>query len=1073
MLRRLVVLVSMLALLFPTTTLAVDPDRPAPIAGSELRLDQPVVTDGVTAPSKLSAPLTSATGTQAVVVQLTEEPVAQVAAEGAGAAAQQTQLQTVEAQQDAVVEVAQSLDSGVDVVGDAQRALNAVVLEINAEALPELASQPAVASIRSVVDYEMDLSETVPYIGGTAVHEAGFTGDGISVAVLDSGIDYTHVAFGGAGTQAAYDAAYGANTGDPKNTLNEGLFPTAKVVGGFDFVGEIWPFGPLAPDEDPIDCGGKPVNPRPAGAPAVCTGGHGSHVADISAGAQGVAPDADLYAVKVCSAVSTSCSGVALIQGMDFATDPNGDGVTDDAVDIINMSLGSPYGQARDDDLAQAVENASAIGVLTVASAGNSSDKPYVTGSPAAAPSALSVAQTTVPSATQDVMEILAPPAIAGLYQAVFQDWSRPLSETGPIEGPVQYGNGAGSNLNGCAAFPAGSLDGKIVLVDRGACDFSLKVANVALGGGEVAIIGLVAPGDPFSGGLAACPEEACHDIPGFMISQADSNTIKGQLANGVTARFDPADSLSLAGHMVGSSSRGPTMLTNIVKPEIGAPGASISAVAGGGTETSPFSGTSGAAPMVTGSAALLNEAFTNRSNAEIKAVLMNTAETEIFNSLAAFGGDLAPISRIGGGEVRVDRALNSPTAAWDKETLQGALSFGQVDVTDGVVELKKTITIRNYTGRAVPYRASAVFRFAGDAAGAVSLSVSKNVTIPPRRTVDVPITLRINGPQLEQWVMNSGSDGANAASLTAMEFDGYIQFDNNSTKSDDDDPMHIAWHVLPRKSGDVSSSASTMAPDGSVTLTNNSAAGTAQIDAYSLLGTSPDLPEGPVGGQAPVVDLKSIGVQTIPVGAGVCSSAPSFLLLFAVNTWERQTHSNAPASFEWQLSTDADPQAEFFVFNLDLALNRSDGRNVTFVQAAGSSQVQAFFFTDHGTNSGNTVLTICGEQIGMNAEDFGTPITADVLAVDAYFTGNTTDAINDVQFAPLGERYLADFEGEIAAADIAPGASKEMTVLDFGPDGTNPSEIGLLLLNDASHFGTTFNGGAPQESEALTIIIE
>ena len=57
---------------------------------------------------------------------------------------------------------------------------------------------------------------------------------------------------------------------------------------------------------------------------------------------------------------------------------------------------------------------------------------------------------------------------------------------------------------------------------------------------------------------------------------------------------------------MVGSSSRGPTMLTNIVKPEIGAPGASVSAEVGTGDGTTPFGGTSGAAPMVTGSAALL-----------------------------------------------------------------------------------------------------------------------------------------------------------------------------------------------------------------------------------------------------------------------------------------------------------------------------------------------------------------------------------------------------------------------------------------------------------------------------------
>ena len=74
---------------------------------------------------------------------------------------------------------------------------------------------------------------------------------------------------------------------------------------------------------------------------------------------------------------------------------------TSDHVEVINMSLGSDYGQPFDDDLVAAVENATAIGVLTVASAGNGGDCPYVAGTPAAARTALSVAQTQVPSALQ------------------------------------------------------------------------------------------------------------------------------------------------------------------------------------------------------------------------------------------------------------------------------------------------------------------------------------------------------------------------------------------------------------------------------------------------------------------------------------------------------------------------------------------------------------------------------------------------------------------------------------------------------------------------------------------------
>src|SRR5262249_23974070 len=150
-------------------------------------------------------------------------------------------------------------------------------------------------------------------------------------------------------------------------------------------------------------------------------------------------------------------------------------------------------------------------------------------------------AETHVPSAVQNLMAIVSPASIAGNYPAVFQSWSAPL--TAVIQAPVQYGNGAGGNLNGCAAFVAGSPTGKVVLVDRGACFFSDKIRNIANGGALVGVIGLIAPGDPFDGAFGGGPAIT---IPGYMISQATATTIKAQLAGGVVARFDPNNKITL-----------------------------------------------------------------------------------------------------------------------------------------------------------------------------------------------------------------------------------------------------------------------------------------------------------------------------------------------------------------------------------------------------------------------------------------------------------------------------------------------------------------------------------------------
>src|SRR6185312_14469723 len=162
--------------------------------------------------------------------------------------------------------------------------------------------------------------------------------------------------------------------------------PTAKVVGGFDFAGPTYNADVAGstptPDPDPLD-----------------GNGHGSHVAGTAAGfgvtgsiGPGVAPEALLYALKVFNDTEGSTNLVS--EAIEWALDPNHDGNMKDHLDVINMSLGSPFGDP-DDPSAISAENAADLGVIVVASAGNEGEFPYITGAPAVAPGAISVAAVT------------------------------------------------------------------------------------------------------------------------------------------------------------------------------------------------------------------------------------------------------------------------------------------------------------------------------------------------------------------------------------------------------------------------------------------------------------------------------------------------------------------------------------------------------------------------------------------------------------------------------------------------------------------------------------------------------
>ena len=88
-------------------------------------------------------------------------------------------------------------------------------------------------------------------------------------------------------------------------------------------------------------------------------------------------------------------------------------------------------------------------------------------------------------------------------------------------------------------------------------------------------------------------------------------------------------------------------------------------------------------------------------------------------------------------------------------------------------------------------------FRFADDAAnGAVTLSAPPKVSVKPGKgtLTSFDVTLTINGSLLRGNFMNSGSNGADPATLTTNEYDGYLVLDDGKQ------PIHLAWHVLPRK---------------------------------------------------------------------------------------------------------------------------------------------------------------------------------------------------------------------------------------------------------------------------------
>ena len=250
--------------------------------------------------------------------------------------------------------------------------------------MSKIARLPNVQAVLTVPRHTIDNTNTVPYLGAdTTWGQTGRTGKGVKIAIIDTGINYYHLDFGGAG-----NAAWKAD--DP--TMREpGTFPTAKVVGGYDLVGDDY-----NADTQPVPASrprsarlqGQGLRDRPARDP--CRGHRGRYRRDhrrarrytglvrqqhprpgpTSGSGPAWRPRPSCWPIASSAARAPR---IVLVDAIERAVQ--------DGADVINMSLGSPFGDAGSLD-AVASDNASLAGVVVVASSGNEGASAYMTGSP-------------------------------------------------------------------------------------------------------------------------------------------------------------------------------------------------------------------------------------------------------------------------------------------------------------------------------------------------------------------------------------------------------------------------------------------------------------------------------------------------------------------------------------------------------------------------------------------------------------------------------------------------------------------------------------------------------------------
>ena len=543
---------------------------------------------------------------------------------------------------------------------------NGLSIEIASEELAKLRRITGVKAIYpidtiaipdSAATADPELYTSLAMIGADlAQSELGYTGEGIKVAVMDTGIDYDHPDLGG---------CFGVG---------------CRVAYGYDLVGDAFNADDTSPSYNPV-----PVrDPYPDD----CNG-HGSHVSGIigaNGTVTGVAPDVTFGAYRVFGCEGSTTADI-MLAAMEMALA--------DGMDVLNMSIGSAF-QWPQYPTAQASDRLVNKGMVVVASIGNSgANGLYSAGAPGLGKKVIGVASfdnshVFLPYFTVNDRNI-------GYITMTFS----PTAPTSGTEEIVWVGRGcADADLATPGAQPDLYLadpNGKVALVQRGVCSFGEKAIRAIAAGATAVVVQNNAAG-VFNGTLGA-PLPVPKPVVG--ISLEDGMFIRAQATPVYLTWTDQMGSFpSPTGGLISSFSSYGLSPDLALKPDIGAPGGNIFStypLEKGGYAT--MGGTSMSSPHVAGAVALLLQAKPNTPAQAVRGILQNSADPKVWNGNPGLGF-LDNVHRQGAGMLDIDDAILATT-----KIEPGKISAGEGEMGP----YTERLTIENTGGYDVTYDLSFV----------------------------------------------------------------------------------------------------------------------------------------------------------------------------------------------------------------------------------------------------------------------------------------------------------------------------------------------------------------------------